>query len=66
MEASSLASAGDIASPSDDDTTQMIRVPPTPPAAAAGYVPPSRRPHVRPRAGRRRLPRPVRAGPRGA
>jgi eukaryotic-like serine/threonine-protein kinase len=39
MEASLVASDGDIVSPGDDDTTQMIRVPPAPPPAA-GYVPP--------------------------
>ena len=40
MEASLVASADDIASPSDDDTTQMIRVQPAQPRGAAGYVPP--------------------------
>ena len=40
MEASLVASADDIASPNDDDTTQMIPVQPAQPRGAAGYVPP--------------------------
>ena len=41
MEASLVASADDIASRTDDDTTQMIRVQPAQPSATAGYVPPA-------------------------
>jgi hypothetical protein len=40
MEASLAASAGDIATGGDDDTTQVVHMP-QPPSAEAGYVPPA-------------------------
>ncbi len=64
MEASLVASADDIASPSDDDTTQMIRVQPAQPSCRRGLrttgraAPATARPVV-PRAGRRLSPRHV-------